>query len=65
VDRSSVLPPEPDGSNELSASDADLVLDNNGTLADLRRAITRAVAGTKGKGAVVAWAIRAVFRRYT
>ena len=32
VDRSKVLPPEPPGSNELTAEDADMILDNNGDL---------------------------------
>lgn len=35
VDRSQVLPPEPDSSMELRATDADMVLDNNGDLAAL------------------------------
>lgn len=41
VDRSRVLPPEPDGSMELAATDADLVVDNNGSLDDLRDEIAR------------------------
>lgn len=40
VDRSEVLPPEPDASMELTAADADLVVDNNGSLVDLRNQIT-------------------------
>ncbi|MEL7513681.1 MAG: hypothetical protein AAGK03_03640 [Pseudomonadota bacterium] len=35
VDRSKVLPPEPASSMELTAEDADLVIDNNGSLAQL------------------------------
>jgi len=35
VDRSKVLPSEPGGSNELTADDADVILDNNGDLAHL------------------------------
>lgn len=35
VDRSEVLPPEPGASMELTAADADLLLDNNGDLARL------------------------------
>ena len=35
VDRSKVLPAEPEASNQLTAADADLVLDNNGDLAAL------------------------------
>lgn len=44
VDASRRLPPEPSGSNELGPEDADAVLDNNGTLCDLDRALDRLVA---------------------
>jgi hypothetical protein len=39
VDRSDHLPPEPGGSMELTAYDADWILDNNGSLDDLRSRI--------------------------
>ena len=45
VDAGARLPAEPGASNELHPGDADLVLDNNGTEADLRRAV-RALSWT-------------------
>jgi hypothetical protein len=43
VDRSEILPPEPGGSMELTAEDADHVLDNNGSPEDLVESV-RALA---------------------
>lgn len=45
VDRSEVLPPEPNGSNELTADDADWLLDNNHTLEHLEAQILECVLG--------------------
>lgn len=44
VDRSRVLPPEPGTSMELTAADADLVLDNNGSPEALRGRVAKVVA---------------------
>lgn len=41
VDRSEHLPPEPGSSMELTAEDADLVIDNNGALEDLAPEVAR------------------------
>jgi len=54
VDRSAVLPPEPEASIEIAPSDCDLVLDNNGDLADLRaacRALAWALSEKKAREA--------------
>ena len=45
VDRSRVLPPEPGGSMELTAADADLVLDNNGDLGALEVGLLALIGG--------------------
>lgn len=44
IDASRRLPPEPSGSMELTAEDADLVIDNNGDEADLDRRLRALVA---------------------
>lgn len=44
VDRSRVLPPEPDGSMELRAVDADVIIDNNGSLDNLKRHVDQLIA---------------------
>ena len=51
VDRSKHVPPEPAGSMELSAADADLVIDNNGTLEDLAAEAARLMAFLRRFGA--------------
>ena len=43
VDRSEHLPPEPKSSNTITANDCDLIVPNNGTLADLRERAERLV----------------------
>lgn len=44
VDRSDHLPDEPFSSMELIPSDADIIIDNNGTLEDLREAVAAFVS---------------------
>jgi hypothetical protein len=41
IDRSKVLPPESASSLTISAEDCDVIVDNNGTLDDLRRKVVR------------------------